>query len=120
MTRSGRRGYQRTDRVNELLRQILAEELERSEDDRLELVTVMGVDVQADLERAVVYFSSVEGAEADDKIRAGLADARRDLQGAIARQARLRRTPELVFEPDPAVRTAERIEEIIRDLHADE
>jgi ribosome-binding factor A len=120
VTRPGRHGYQRTDRVNELLREILADELERTDDERLELVTIMGVEAQSDLERAVVYYSSVEGEAADERIVAGLTATRHELQRAIARQARLRRTPELVFRPDPAVRHGERIEEIIRDLHADE
>jgi ribosome-binding factor A len=35
----------RTARLNELLRQIVAEELERIDDERLELVTITNVDV---------------------------------------------------------------------------
>jgi ribosome-binding factor A len=120
MTGRGARGYRRTDRVNELLREILADELARSDDPRLELVTVMGVEVQTDLERAVVYYSSPADEEGDEAIGEGLQAARRDLQRAVASQARLRRTPELVFEPDPAVRHGARIEQIIRDLHEDE
>ena len=46
------RSYPRTARVNELLREIVAEELERIDDDRLELVTITAVDVDPDLEPA--------------------------------------------------------------------
>jgi ribosome-binding factor A len=41
------------------------------------------------------------------------------LQSAISRQARVRRVPELVFRPDPSVRSAERIEGILRELNVD-
>jgi ribosome-binding factor A len=36
------------------------------------------------------------------------------LQAAVARQARLKRTPELRFEVDEVIRRAERIESLLR------
>ena len=47
---------------------------------------------------------------------AALEDHRRGIQAAINRQARFRRTPELVFRPDEVGRTANRIEDILRGL----
>jgi len=44
MTGSARR-YPRTARVNEVMLEVLADELERMSDPRLELVTLTGVDV---------------------------------------------------------------------------
>lgn len=115
---SGGRRYPRTARLNELFREILGDEIERSDDDRLALVTVMGVEVQTDLERATVFWSSVLAADEDDAVvQQALDEARPRLQRAIGRQARVRRVPELVFRPDPSVRSAERIEGILRDLH---
>jgi ribosome-binding factor A len=115
---SGSRRYPRTARLNELFREILGEELERIDDDRLELVTIMSVDVTTDLERATVYWSSVlADEESDEAIQAAMAEARPALQRAIGRQARVRRVPELVFRPDASVRTAERIEGILREIH---
>ena len=60
--------YPRTARLNELLREIVAEELERIGDDRLELVAVTSVVVEPDLRRAVVYFDTLAGADADDDV----------------------------------------------------
>lgn len=113
---SSARHYPRTARLNELLREIVAEELERIDDERLTMVTVTGVDCDADLGRATVYFDSLSGAEGDDETLAALAEVRYLLQRAVARQARIKRTPELGFEPDPAVRTAERLEAVLRTL----
>jgi ribosome-binding factor A len=48
------RKYPRTARVNEVVREVLAEELERLSDPRLGLVTVTSVDVSPDLRHATV------------------------------------------------------------------
>jgi ribosome-binding factor A len=106
-------------RVNELVREIVAEELERLDDERLDLVTVTQVAVDRDLEKAMVYFDSLGGAEADAEVLAALGEHRVRLQGAIGRQARLRRTPYLQFEADEVARGAQRIETIIRGLRDD-
>lgn len=107
------RGFDRTDRLNELLTRILAEELERIDDVRLDLVTVMGVDTDRDLSQAKVY---VTGGAVDDEVIEALGEHRSRLQRAIADRARLRRTPPLVFRVDEAARSAERIEDILREL----
>lgn len=111
--RQPQKQYPRTARVNELCREILAEELERLDDDRLGLVTITHVAVDPDLRHAVVEFSSL--GEAEDEALEGLAEHRHRLQSAIARQARLRRTPELRFEVDAVIARGARIEELLRD-----
>jgi ribosome-binding factor A len=112
------RRYARTARLNELLREILGDELERMDDERLELVTISGVEVDPGLEHATVYFSSLAGEAADDDVLAAFDEARRGLQGAVARQARIRSTPKLHFRADPGIRTGERVDEILRGLHS--
>lgn len=107
------RQYPRTARLNELLREILADELERSDDDRLEMVTVTAVEIEGDLRHAVVFFDSFQGEDGDDAILEALGEVRWRLQGAIGRQARMKRTPELSFRPDPAVREGARIESLL-------
>jgi ribosome-binding factor A len=112
--------YPRTARLNELLREIIAEELERIDDDRLELVAVTQVVVERDLRHAVVYFDSLAGADGDADVLEAFGDHRVRLQAAIARQARMKRTPELTFRPDDVERGADRVEGILRDLHEKE
>jgi ribosome-binding factor A len=111
------RRYARTARLNELFREILGDELERLDDDRLEMVTVSGVEVDAGLEHAVVYYSSLGGPDADEEILEAFEEVRRGLQSAVARQTRLRSTPKLLFRPDHGIRTGERVDEILRGLH---
>ncbi len=105
--------YPRTARVNEVLREVVAEALERlaDTDDRLRLLTVTSVDITPDLSRATVYLSSLPAAAIE-----ALAEQRTQLQRTIARQVRMKRTPLLVFESDPAVAHGLRVEEILRNL----
>lgn len=122
------KGYRRTDRLNELLREVIAEELGRIDDDHLELVTITGVTVDDELTVAIVYFSSLlvedqvlaedqaEGSGEATAVAERLESHRVELQAAINRQTRLRRTPVLSFRPDSGVRDGARIEEILREI----
>jgi ribosome-binding factor A len=117
------RDFPRTARLNHLVHEIVAEELERLDDDRLGLFTVVGVEVEPDLRRATVWYTSLDtagDAVAGQPEGEGLAEAleehRARLQAAIGRQARMKRTPELVFEPDTVIVRAQRVEDILRDL----
>ncbi len=106
--------YPRTARVNEVLREVVAEALERmaDTDDRLRLLTVTAVDITPDLSRATVYLSSLPAPALE-----ALGEQRVSLQRIIGRQVRMKRTPLLDFESDPAVAHGLRVEEILRTLH---
>jgi ribosome-binding factor A len=105
--------YPRSARVNEILREVLADELERMEDgdERLGLLTVTAVQCDPDLRHALVLFSSL-----DEEEERALADVRVRLQAAVSTQVRLKRTPQLRFAADPAVAEGLKIEEILRRL----
>jgi ribosome-binding factor A len=123
------RKYPRTARLNESLLEVIAEELERLSDPRLELVTITGVDVTRDLSRAKVFYSTL-GAETTDTTGqvgstalAGLRAAGSHLRGVVGRQLRIRQVPVLEFVADPGILAGQRIEEILRGdvaLEADE
>lgn len=115
------KGWSRRDRVNEALREVVAEELALIDDDRLQLVTVTGVKVDPDFRRALVWFSALSGLAATDPtdptdVVAILGEHRVRLQKAVGRQLRLKRTPELTFQPDPAIAVGTRVEDVIRSL----
>jgi len=108
----------RVARVNQALREVLADELELIDDERLPLLTVTGVAVDPDLRRATVWFASLAGPPDGDhgtELEI-LGEHRSRLQAAVARQLHLKRTPELRFVPDPARTAATRVEDILRTL----
>jgi ribosome-binding factor A len=110
------RQFPRTARLNTLLQEIVADYLERVDDDRLGFLTVTGVEVDADLNRAIVYVSTLADESYDDELLEALEDYRKQAQGAIASSARIRKTPSVVFQLDPAIRTGARIEGILASL----
>ncbi len=112
-----RRGFERGDRLGELLREILADELRRIDDDRLAFVTITGVEVDRDLAFADVYFSTVD-LDHDREAAAVeiLGRYRRRLQSEVSRQAHVRRVPSLRFHPDEGMHAGARVEEILRTL----
>lgn len=109
--------YPRSLRVNQVIRQVLAEEIERlaDADERLRLVTVTSVDTAPDLRQATVYVSSLS----DDAAEA-LGERRVPLQRTLGRQVRMKRTPQLTFTVDPAVVAGSRVEEVLRRIRQDE
>ena len=108
------RGYDRTDRLNELLIRILAEELEIIGDEVLGFITVTGVQTDKSLSQAKVF---VTGELDDEDLCSRLELHRSRLQRAINQQAKLRRVPSLSFFVDDTVESAERIENLLRDLN---
>jgi ribosome-binding factor A len=109
--------YPRSLRVNQVLREVLAEELERlaDADERLRLVTVTSVDTAPDLRHATVFLSSLSEDGAD-----ALAERRPHLQRSLGRQLRMKRTPLLAFEVDPAVISGSRVEDVLRRIRTAE
>jgi ribosome-binding factor A len=112
------RRYPRTARLNEVVREVLADELERISDVRLGFVTVTGVEVAPDLRQATVYYSVFGPQDRRGDTADALRSATGHLKVTLGRQVRMKYTPDLVFREDPAVAQGERVEEIIRELHA--
>lgn len=107
--------YPRALRVNQVLRQVVAEELERLADaDDVPMVTVTAVEVAPDMRTAVVYLASL-----DDATAKALEDRRGHLQRTVGSQMTLKRTPRLSFRADPAVAAGSRVEELLRGLEHD-
>ncbi|HLF62055.1 MAG TPA: 30S ribosome-binding factor RbfA [Acidimicrobiia bacterium] len=106
-------------KVNSTLREVLAEEMERMNDDRLEMVSITAVETSPNLRSAVVYVD-VLGADDQEAALVALRKASRRLQSAIGRQVRIKYTPTLEFEIDQGVVGGDRIETILKGLHEEE
>ena len=112
---SRKHSYPRAARISETVREVVAEELVRIDDDRLAFVTVTSIDVDSEMNRGIVYYDSLQGEEGDKQILEALNENRKRLQSAIATQIHARRTPILEFRPDDGIRAAARIDEVLRN-----
>lgn len=93
---------------------MIAEDLIRIEDERLDFVTITSIDVDPEMNRAIVYFDSMFGEEGDEGVIEAMNEHRPRLQASINRQMHARKTPILSFRPDEVIRSAARIEELLR------
>ena len=107
-------------RVNEAVRQVLSEAVGELKDPRIGFVTVTGVETSPDLRHARVYVSVFGSEENRSASLAGLEAAHGVLQGRLARELRLKRTPQLVFEYDPTVERGVRMTQLIDELAPDD
>jgi ribosome-binding factor A len=110
--------FPRVARVNEVLREIIALELEKFQDDdpRLELVTITGIDADSDVKRATVYFSSLSSKASTDDVLIALNERRIALQAVIGRNVSFKNTPQLTFKPDLGITEGQKIEDVLRSL----
>ena len=107
---------ERMRRVNESVRAVVADAVAALQDPRLGIVTITGVSVSPDLHDARVYVSVYGGARKRTAALAALEAARGVVQGRIATELRLKRTPLLAFEYDPAVEHGVRLTKLIDAL----
>jgi ribosome-binding factor A len=103
-------------RVNESVREVVAEAVRELKDPRIGMVTVTGVEVTADLREATVYVSVLGGERRRRASLAGLESAHGVLQARINRELSLRRTPHLTFAYDPSVERGVRMTQLIDEL----
>jgi ribosome-binding factor A len=103
-------------RVNEAVRETLAEAVGELKDPRIGFVTVTGVDTSPDLRHAVVFVSVLGSEKKRSRSLAGLEAAHGVLQARLARELRLKWTPQLTFEYDPSVEQGVRMSKLIDEL----
>jgi ribosome-binding factor A len=110
----------RNERVAEEIRAVLADAVREVRDPVVGFVTLTGVDLSPDLRSARVYVSRLGSAAERDAAVAALNHAIPFLRSAVATRARLRFTPTLHFIADPTIERGSRVEEIIREIHAED
>ena len=103
-------------RVNEAVRHVLSEAVPELKDPRIGFVTVTGVETSPDLRHARVFVSVFGPERKRQATLDALAAAHGVLQARVARELRMKRTPQLVFEYDRSVEEGVRIGKLIDDL----
>jgi len=106
--------------VDEAIRQVLSDALPTLKDPRIGFVTATGVRATKDFAQATVFVSVLGTERERERTLDGLRAAHGVLQAQVARELRLRRTPVLSFEYDPAVERGVRLTKIIDELAPEE
>ena len=110
----------RLDRVNELIKRELSDLILRECTFSAKLVTVQGVKTAPDLKNADVYISVIGNSEEAKEALATLEEARKDMQGRMARRVVLKYTPHLHFKIDELVERGDRVMKILTELNLPE
>ena len=104
---------ERMRRVTESLRKVLADGVERLGDPSIGFVTITGVRATTDFSQATVYVSVLGSPKRRERSLRALERAHGVLQQGIARELRLRRTPQLIFQYDETVDRALRMNQLL-------
>jgi ribosome-binding factor A len=108
----------RTARIGDRIREDLSELLVKAVNDpRLVGISVTDVVVDRELAYATVYVSALEGETRAKDALAALEHAQGFLRSQLAQNSNLRVFPRLRFHWDPTFERAERIEQLIAELH---
>lgn len=110
--------YQRSERVGELLIEVIAEVLrDEIRDPRVTAVTITAARVTKDLRQARIYFTILSGAGGNkDSVLAGLKSALGFIRSKIGKQLNLRYVPTIEFFYDESVDEAERIDKLLNQV----
>ena len=106
-------------RVNEAVKEVVSEGVNELKDPRIGFVTVTGVETSPDLRHARVFVSVLGSNAKRAKTLDGLAAAHGVLQARLAKELRMKRTPQLAFEYDPTVERGVRMTQLIDELAPD-
>ena len=109
--------YQRSDRVGDLLLELIAELLTKEiRDPRVRSVTLTAARVSKDLRHAKVYFSLLMGQEGRFEALAGLRSATGFIRAKVAKQLGLRFVPSIEFSYDEIEDEAQRIDALLKKI----
>ena len=103
-------------RVDEAIRQVIGDAVAKDlKDPRVGFVTVTDVRTSSDLRHARVYVSVLGSDTVREDSLAGLHSAHGYLQSCLARELRLKHTPELSFEYDDTTDRAMRVGALLEE-----
>jgi ribosome-binding factor A len=107
-------------RVDEAVREVLSEAVPELKDPRIGFVTITAVQTSPDLRQARVFVSVLGSKKKRERALAGLQAAHGVLQGRVASELRLKRTPQLAFEYDASAERGVRMAQLIDELAPDD
>jgi ribosome-binding factor A len=107
--------YQRSDRVGDLLLELIAQLLAREVNDpRIRPITLTSAEVSRDLRHARIFFSLLASSEDRAEVLKGLKSATGFIRAKVARELKLRFVPTIEFVYDDTEERARRVEDLLQ------
>jgi ribosome-binding factor A len=113
--------FKRSDKVGEAVHVLVTELLVKGlKDPRIGFVTITGVKVTDDMHLATVFFTVMGDDDAKKGTEAGLNSARGFIRKEMGKKFRMRFVPEVIFKYDHSLDKGNRIDELLREIKANE
>lgn len=106
-------------KVNELLREVIAEAITSLKDPGIGFLTITGVDTSPDLRNAFVFYTVLGTEEEQEATAEALKRAAPHIQELAGNEIRMKYTPRLTFRVDPSVGEGIKIDQLLKDLGDD-
>ncbi len=103
-------------KVNELLKEVIAEAVTDLKDPGIGFLTITGVNASPDLRNAFVYYSVLGSDEDIEATGEALTRAAPHIQAVVGRQVRMKYTPKLTFRVDPSIGEGIKIDRLLHEL----
>lgn len=106
----------RQERVAEGLKKEISDILRQMKDPRIDMVTVVSVEVSKDIRHAKVYVSTLGGEDQAEEVLKALVGAAGHVRSEVASRTRLRYTPEIEFRLDKSIAHSAHIADLLRQI----
>jgi phosphoesterase RecJ-like protein len=103
-------------RVNELLREVIAEEIGKLKDPAIGFVTITAVDTSPDLRNAHVFYTALGSDEEKANCAAALERASSHIRSQVGAQVRIKYTPALQFRVDSSLDEGLRMDALLQEI----
>jgi len=112
----------RTERVQEAVRRVVSEVLQRElRDPRIAgVITITKVEVTSDLRLAKIFYSVLGDEKKKRLVSKGLKSATNFVKKHVGNEMNLRYTPDIMFKVDKKLEYSARIDEVLHKIHREE
>jgi len=103
-------------KVNELLKEVVADAVTELKDPGIGFLTITEVDTTPDLRSAVVYYSVLGTDEEIEETGKALKRAAPHIQSVTGRHIRMKYTPKMAFRIDPSISEGIKIDRLLHEV----
>ena len=114
--------FKRSARISDLIIKELSQMIVKGEikDPRASLAFITGAKVSDNLSNANIYFSVLEGSTDKEEVLKGLESAKGFIKTTLSKRLKMRKLPDIHFSFDTALETGYKVDEVLREIKADE